>query len=130
MKPEETIQSAIISYLRLALPNAIINHAANEGNRGGKQGLIDGFKRKSMGVTSGYPDIVIHVNGITIFMEVKTQTGVLSANQKNIKTILESQGFKYFVVRSIDDAKTSLKTIDWWQTAFQIIKKQTVGEIS
>ena len=56
---ERIIQSAIITYLRRVLPDALVHHSPNEGVRGGKSGLIDGQRKKAAGQVAGWPDIEV-----------------------------------------------------------------------
>lgn len=105
---EQQIHKAIVTYLRRKLPGAIINHSRNEGNRGGKRGMIDGARGKAMGVCAGYPDIVVHDQGETFFIEVKREKSYLSKTQREVQFNLEEQGFRYCVARSIADVENFL----------------------
>ena len=54
----------------------------------------------------GFPDRTIIGPGATIFfVEVKTETGVLSSLQLRWQHVLENYGFEYFVVRSVSDVE-------------------------
>jgi hypothetical protein len=52
--------------------------------------------------------IAIHF-GQVIFIEVKNDTGKQSEKQKDFQKLIEAQGFKYFLVRSLDEFKLLLK---------------------
>jgi hypothetical protein len=102
---EAQIQQAIIKYLKIALPDHALIHATlAEGVRGGRQGMIDGARRKAMGQMAGMPDILIFAYGRGFCLEVKTKTGRLSPAQKHVHEILQRQGIPCAVVRSVDDA--------------------------
>lgn len=106
---EGPIHTAIISYLRIVLPSdAIVHHSANEGNRGGKRGAIDGARRKAMGVMPGFPDILVYTGGRGFCFEVKAEGAYQSDIQKAVQAQLEAQGIPYAVVRSIDDVREKL----------------------
>jgi hypothetical protein len=60
---------------------------------------------------SGYPDLTIFKDNQTIFIEVKNEVGKQSELQKYVQKQLEEQGFKYFLVRSLDEFKHILKRI-------------------
>jgi len=57
---------------------------------------------------TGYPDITLFRNGKTIFVEVKTETGKQSEIQKYVQKQLESQGFEYYLVRSLENFREIL----------------------
>ena len=72
-RSETSIQIDIVDYLRKVLPpSAIVHHSKNEGNRGGRKGLMDGVRAKKMGVAAGFPDIAVYASGKRVlFLEVK-----------------------------------------------------------
>lgn len=106
---EGPIHRSIVSYLRAVLPaDAIIHHSPNEGNRGGRKGVIDGQHRKAMGVQPGFPDILIFVQGQGYCLEVKSAAGRLSPIQERVRDTLLEQGIPYAVVRSVDDVRDLL----------------------
>ena len=106
---EGPIHRAILSWLRVVLPEAIIFHAANESRRPGRAGHVERALNAANGVLPGVPDII----GLTFtgpfFMEVKAPGGVLSPAQKAFRDRLAVLGYgRWAVVRSIDDAKDAL----------------------
>jgi hypothetical protein len=54
---------------------------------------------------NGYPDITLFKDNKTIFVEVKNEKGIQSEIQKYVQKQLESKGFQYFLVRSLDEFK-------------------------
>jgi len=68
----------------------------------GKNG---GFRSMPKYARKGTPDIFILVPGKVIFMEVKSSTGVLSAEQKELQSVCGNFEIQYCVVRSIDDVQ-------------------------
>ena len=105
---EGPIHRSILAYLRYALPGAVIHHSPNEGTRGGRRGIMDGKKRKAMGVLAGYPDFVIHYRGKTVLLEVKAPGGSVSKAQKAVISSLRLAGAPCRVVRGVDEAKDFL----------------------
>jgi hypothetical protein len=101
---EDSIQKSVVQYLRGMLDGAIVHHSRNEGNRAGKKGMLDGVRGKRIGVVAGYPDLICHWRGLTFFVEVKRPKQYLTSAQKDLRGLLEAQGFPYFVARSVDDA--------------------------
>lgn len=70
---------------------------------------IQGYALK-LKCVRGWPDrTVLMDGGIIFFVEFKTETGKLSPHQKYWKKILESLGFKYHVVRSMEECNRVIK---------------------
>ncbi|MGB0855062.1 MAG: VRR-NUC domain-containing protein [Pikeienuella sp.] len=106
---EDQIHKDIVTYLRTVLPDAILSHARNEGNRAGVSGIRDGVRGKAMGVCPGYPDLVMYWLGHVFHFEVKAPKGRLSASQTAIKERIKHEGHCYAVVRSVDDVRDRLR---------------------
>ena len=107
-RDEDRIQKQIVAELRARLPKAIIHHSPNEGNRGGTKGIIDGRRRKAMGLFPGYPDLEVICNGKVTFIEVKTPKGKLAPSQKLFMEAVQAQGFDYLLMRSADEVPPAL----------------------
>jgi len=58
---------------------------------------------------NGYPDLTLFKDNKTIFIEVKNEKGIQSELQKYVQKQLEKEGFKYFLVRSLDEFKKIVK---------------------
>ena len=58
---------------------------------------------------NGYPDLTLFKDNKTIFIEVKNEKGIQSELQKYVQKQLEKEGFKYFLVRSLDEFKKIIK---------------------
>ena len=50
-------------------------------------------------------------NGETIFIEIKTPEGRQSKAQKHFQEVMESYGFRYIILRSLDDAKRLIEEV-------------------
>lgn len=115
MKPqsESSIQVGIVTYLRRVLPpSAIVHHSKNEGNRGGRKGMLDGIRSKRMGVEAGFPDIAVYLPGKrVVFFEVKNETGRATRTQQHMWQRLRMLGFDCGLVRSIDEVRNALKAL-------------------
>lgn len=59
---------------------------------------------------TGYPDLTLFKDSLTIFVEVKNEKGIQSEIQKYVQKQLEKQGFKYYLVRSLDEFKQKIET--------------------
>ena len=75
-------------------PRLIVFHVANEG----QQHLV------KIGVLSGVSDlIIIGKFPFTIYIEIKTETGAQSPEQKEFQKRVEGLGWQYFICRSFED---------------------------
>lgn len=98
---EKEIQRSILEYLKLR------GHYCFRNNTGAfsipQQGL---FKRRFIRFGEvGSPDIVGCLKGKGLFfgIEVKSEKGQLTDNQKEIQATILSLGGRYIVARSVDD---------------------------
>jgi hypothetical protein len=105
---ESKIQCDIVQYLQLrgifffSVPNEIA------GGGRGKTAMIRTARAKSMGLRSGVSDLIIVLPSKILFMEVKTNTGRQSENQKYFQKKVTELGFEYFIVKSVEDVKKIL----------------------
>lgn len=105
MKFEESkIQQSIIKTFRYRYPNlsTLLFAVPN----GGARNPREGSRLKAEGVVPGVADLLLLVpnekyHGLCI--EVKTDKGRQTDNQKQWQTEVEKQGFRYIVVRSTFD---------------------------
>lgn len=111
---EGPIHRAILQYLALAMPGAMIHHSPNgitidqstpDIARAVKRALS---KAAWNGTRPGWPDIEVGWRGEMLFFEVKSPTGTISAEQVEVLAGLRRQGFKCAVVRSVSDAQAHL----------------------
>jgi len=107
MKSESRIQQEIFDWYwntycsKLCAPREIIFHVPNEGR--------DQARLVSVGLVPGMSDLVATHRGRMLFIEVKTEKGRQSENQKKIEAHLDHvQGAEYYVVKSLEDFKTLL----------------------
>lgn len=65
---------------------------------------------KQMGYIAGQPDLIIFIDGgKTFFVELKTEKGRQSREQKNFQTQVERLGFSYEIWRNITDCEEFIK---------------------
>jgi len=74
-------------------------------NNNNSQNAIKGNQNMAIGVVAGVADMEYNRNGKTIFIEWKTPTGTQSDKQKAFQALVESQGFEYIILRSIEEGK-------------------------
>lgn len=60
----------------------------------------------------GEPDLTLFTNsGQTIFIEIKTAKGRQSTKQRHFQKVVEGYGFRYIIMRSVDDAKRLIREV-------------------
>ena len=59
---------------------------------------------------NGFPDLTLFKDSLTIFIEVKNEKGIQSEIQKYVQKQLEKQGFKYYLVKSLEEFKQIIET--------------------
>ena len=102
---EHRIQCAIVKWFYYAYPQyrgGLFFAVPN----GGHRNIQTARNLKAEGVTSGVSDLLLLVpkreyHGLCV--EVKTPVGRQSDNQKNWQRIIEAQGYRYEIVRSLDE---------------------------
>ena len=103
--PEYQLQSLIFEFLKIQLnKDALVTCFPSGG--GGK---IRGAMLKRMGLVAGWPDLQIIHKGMYYGLEVKTEKGKVSENQKAIHDSLKKQGAKVAVVRTPEQAWIQIK---------------------
>ena len=107
---EAQIHQAVLQYLLYQFPRAVIHHSPNEGVRGGAVGILDGAKRKAMGMCAGFPDIEVLPDRSfgPMYFEIKAADGRVSPAQRDVLDRLVNLGYHVAVVRSVDDAKRAV----------------------
>lgn len=108
---ELPIHRAVLHYLQLALPGAVIHHSAqNLGIGGGKDAKIARAVAlaKSMGMRIGFPDLLVIWRGRCMGFEVKAEGGLSSEAQARVGQDFVTNGAQYAVVRGIDDVREVL----------------------
>jgi len=101
MNTESNLQINCVHWFRLAHPTKLIYAIPN----GGQRSAITAMFLKREGVVSGVPDLNIPMpcNGFaSLYIEMKTAKGQLSANQIAIGQRLRELGNKVVVCRSIE----------------------------
>ena len=97
---EYAIQHSIVEFLKY---NKIFCFAVPNGTN-----ISNAITRAILhlvGLTGGVSDLVLVLQKRVVFVEIKTKTGKQQINQKDFQKIVESLGFKYYIWRSVDDAK-------------------------
>ena len=102
---EDSLQEAIVRYVRVVAPQLLIYAVPN----GGRRSKTEAIRLKRQGVLAGVFDLTIVAPGGKHYaVEVKTDTGSLSPAQRDIKDHLIRHAIPYVVVRSVEDIRTAL----------------------
>jgi hypothetical protein len=105
MKNEESrIQEAVVTYLRHQYPTAL--HCASAG--GVRTSMRQAIMMKRTGYVRGFPDLMILESSKDykgLFIEMKTQKGVASKEQKWWKEELTKRGYRSEICKGFDSAK-------------------------
>lgn len=78
---------------------------------GGKRDVKEAMTLKRTGLVSGVSDLIVLFPKKCLFVEVKTETGILSDKQKKFRDDVELLGFEYIVVRSLKDFQEKILLI-------------------
>lgn len=68
---------------------------------GGSRNPIEAKRLKAEGLIPGVSDLIFLWKGNSYFIEMKTDKGHQQRNQVEWQRIVEAQGFRYFVCRSL-----------------------------
>lgn len=105
---EDAIQRGIVNWLRTVLPRAIVLHIPNA-----PRSKITGARLKGLGMLKGAPDLLVCLpEGRGVFFEVKSEKGRATPEQKDFAGACEMLGWHWFLVRSIEDARACLSSIN------------------
>src|SRR5690606_21721362 len=106
---EERMQSEITQHFHNTRPETrrCIWHVPN----GGSKSASEGNRFKAMGLIPGIQDIHVFWSGRLHVIELKTQTGTVSPDQKAVHAAHAVQGLYTYLVRSIDDAISLITAI-------------------
>ena len=102
---EDTIQAAIVDYLRAVVPSAVVSSIP----LGGLRSKREAAKLKWTGALAGIPDLVAALPGaVTLWIEVKRPKAGLTDRQPAIHEALAALGHHVIVAREIADVRTAL----------------------
>lgn len=99
-RDEQKLQQNILKYFHYQYPEFKGLLCANLNNA--KDARTGGIY-KSMGVVAGRADMVLYYKGKAVHLELKSPKGIQSEPQKAWQKIIEKQGFKYHIIKSLDE---------------------------
>jgi hypothetical protein len=104
-KTENLIQQQIVIYLtnkyclKHHQPRFIVFAVPN----GGKRDVREAKTLKNTGLLKGVSDLIFQTDKCTYYIEVKTDKGIQSPEQKDFQERIEALGKVYLLVKSLDD---------------------------
>lgn len=111
--PEGRIQAECFAWFWNTYPQyrKLLFHVPNENDRADSN-IIQGAIRKSLGVVSGVADLLLLVasggyHGLCI--EMKDEKGRQKPAQAEWQAIVEAQGYKYVICRSLEQFKIIIR---------------------
>ena len=106
LKPEEKLTIECADFLRLTLPRgALVLHVPSEAKRSRAGWAV----QQAMGYINGVPDHLILARGEMFFIEYKTGKNGLTAAQIDFGIWAEDQGYRFAVVRSLDQLEKTAR---------------------
>lgn len=112
-RSEEIEQARVIKWshrvaVRELMPELRwLHHSPN----GGKRDALAGAQMKALGVKKGWPDLILPVRAMQnpgLVIEMKSETGSTSPEQKEWLEHFKTQGWEIRVARSAQEARTML----------------------
>lgn len=103
---EHRLQCACVRWYRLQYPK--MKHNLFSVPNGGKRDAVTGAKLKAEGALAGIADLILLKSNRfygALLIELKTPKGRQSASQVEWQQKITNDGYKYVIVRSIDDFK-------------------------
>ncbi len=99
-RPEDAIQRACVEYLKLEENLGKLTYYAIP--NGGWRSKTEASIMKGLGTRAGIPDICVIIEGYSLFIEVKSPTGLVRENQKEAMARLGDHGCTSMIARDLD----------------------------
>lgn len=96
---EEVLQAKCVEWF---WNNHISERRMLHCNNNNSHNSIAGNKAKAMGVTSGVSDLEWIDYFCTVYIELKTEYGTQSNEQKDFEAKIKERGHQYIIIRSLD----------------------------
>lgn len=107
---EHRLQSACVRWYRMQYPK--MKHNLFSVPNGGKRDAVTGAKLKEEGALAGVADLILLKSNRfygALLIEMKTKAGRQSESQKEWQRKITADGYKYVVVRSIEDFQREIR---------------------
>lgn len=107
---EHKLQSACVRWFRLQYPK--MKHNLFSVPNGGKRDATTGAKLKEEGALAGVADLIFLKSNRfygALLIEMKSDEGKQSKHQKDWQQKITNDGYKYVIVRSLDEFQKEIK---------------------
>lgn len=101
---EHKMQCSMVKWFRLKYPS--MRHNLFSVPNGGRRDVVTGAKLKAEGVLPGVSDLILLKRNKSygaLLIETKTKKGIQQKSQKEWEMKITEDGYKYVVVRSLDE---------------------------
>ncbi len=71
---------------------------------------IETKRKLNTGLLKGASDLIVILPNKILFVEIKTEKGVQSENQKDFQNRIEILGYNYHIIRSLEQFQELIKT--------------------
>ena len=106
---EDAIQAGIVAFLRAALPAGMFRVLAVP--NGGARTKAEASRMKATGTLAGVWDVcILGPGGGSFWLEVKTDDGALSKEQRDMRDFMVAAQVPHALVRSIDQAEAAVRS--------------------
>lgn len=108
---EHKLQAACVRWYRLQYPK--MKHNLFSVPNGGKRDAVTAAKLKEEGALAGVADLILLKSNRfygALLIEMKTKTGRQSDMQKQWQQKITNDGYKYIVVRSLEEFQAEVKS--------------------
>jgi hypothetical protein len=105
---EDRIQQEIIMYYRNYYQRLYVNCLIFSIPNGGLRDKRTAMLMKSTGLLSGASDLIVIHFGVVLFVELKTETGKQSDEQRAFELRVNQCGYPYYLIRSLEQFKQAL----------------------
>lgn len=103
---EEVLQAEIIRWYRMTYPEPLPMYYLLVSNDNNAISAQQGMKAKAQGRVAGVADLTFYKpGGQPILIELKTETGRQSPDQKQWQKAVQVAGYRYVIVRSLEEFK-------------------------
>jgi hypothetical protein len=111
-QPEMKLQAECfrMAWNDFPITRKLLFHVENELNFAGDNS-IRGAIRRSEGIVKGVSDLILLIprrNWHGLMIELKTEDGRQSLAQKEWQSLVEAQGYRYEIIRNLDDFRALL----------------------
>ena len=114
MGPEAQLQESVAAYLRFALRPPTIWTAIAHGVWFGwdrEKARTLGRRLYAAGLNKGWPDmLILHPGPIVLGLELKSQTGRLTPEQRDLMESFSTLGAHFTVCRSVEEVQDALES--------------------